>query len=980
MKLRHGLSSSLTRLSRSVLSRGGFVLLIFLSASIVVNMQIAPFLGDIINKNKTWSYSAQREIGGEAAKQLFDAALYFGVIQFDLQNQHFSILTEREWNTQHNVINQKKQDRVATSKAMQPENGMDAETVLKRLWKGRGPGAEIRAQLINYNKQSFFTAIRDNSATLSECNNADGLRDPCRISRWQGTMQAGPIGQGSGQVLLPDVQDIADLRAGDPSVLVYGPLAHDMLENFRDWNSAAGQELTGQRVVFRPISSLSPSKGPLVIDIVGRHLKIPVSLQKTASLRSYCPNRFSHNQMVQQCNDPGRVVAMRLTIPTNMAEKLTELSVSPVSTDRIPYLERQARLIGQGEVTDGAKVKLSTYPLTNNIRLQCFGDQITRRRCMMVWLSASTKSYLIELSNKDQLGDALKALPAQDTPSDEADDREVQTGLYPIPDMVNAHDTDDATKREQSIIDLLPDGHLRLSESGKALGLDNVLGLDSRHGQTYLNYLSAPEQAGTSADLVLQIQPDAQKIVTDRFKQMLVDKKSMAGISPNLPARYDRVRRAAFVLLALDEPDNMGAIMAASAYPRYESGLSDWDIRAIKATASNHDPLANHIWQSLDTRYTPGSTFKIISALSFIDYATGQVGISNPANQGLVRQALRGMDRKAFRAAFDTDLYVKSKTIAKSPRQRDGTFTFSDASSHAPMHYASLLKPSTSCGRDVANRVIHDKTSYVRRYGLCEAIVQSSNIWFASVGLKANEDMRTNFRASGPLADSLPLYSQSLKRLWPRQGVPLIRTQQKLSEEKPNLPVEVILTDAEKTVRYTKSGNSLLELELTLNSYGQATQASPLAMASLAASVATNKLIRPFLAKDRTVSIMPETLYADNTDAKALLDIVREGMHGVVNLPSGTAQSIFYGGKSVARAQAERVFGKTGTATLAGHGIARGAKIYGSWFIGWINATKAPDAKPKYAFACAISHSTSSSKVCTALVSQILTDLEKAGL
>ena len=129
---------------------------------------------------------------------------------------------------------------------------------------------------------------------------------------------------------------------------------------------------------------------------------------------------------------------------------------------------------------------------------------------------------------------------------------------------------------------------------------------------------------------------------------------------------------------------------------------------------------------------------------------------------------------------------------------------------------------------------------------------------------------------------------------------------------------------------------------LAQNAIGQGDQITPLHLANVAATIASGQRMRPHLdAAWNGVPVEP-----DHPALGLDLSALRAGMKAVPEV--GTARGAF-----AALPERCRLYGKTGTATIGSP--SGGNEDYNSaWFTGWIDDD---GGKPKWAFACMVTHS-----------------------
>lgn len=936
------------KLTRQILSKPMAIGLIFVLLVTFFVPLGADSLGNNLRINQSWSEGARKERGGRDAQKLFRKAVEKGIIKYDLSQDQFSVTTLREFNHNPNINNQSI-DLGGYSKA----------TIIGLLWKGRGSGDDIRKQLQAHNLGVFTTAIRDNTGLLRECLNDDD-NGKCNENLWVAQIGV-PQQTNQGNVFTSGFSsDVSQLTINSPSIGVFGPLALQQIPNFRKWYSLGGSEVSGAQINFiRPISEHPDNNTNLIIDVIGSEIFLPAEA-KTGSgleLTRYCPpkldgeNKLSIN--IERCSENDKAIAFRVKLPARFADNELAIRVKPVRSYNIPEVERTAVFQPQETILPATATKVKTYSLTNNVRLRCYSDSSDQRRCLLNWLTATSQKKLMTEEAVQKLGiaDALSL-----------DGSEIGE-----------------SKASTSLVNVNEDGELSLSKRGIGMGLVSVFGTSSEDQNSLLDLIANPPETMDATDISITVNEELQEIVSRRFSDLLVNK---TGISPELAggvsSRYDHSRRAGIVLLDVSDPAKQGAIVAATGYPFYDGTLSPWDLLAIRTLDPTRDPLAPHAWGAIDGRYTPGSVFKLVSALNLIDITSGYIEDVETSTQQEVFGALTGSDRETFRSVFNVDLRQPSAKITRTNSTRDGTFLVGDASEKAPMIQAYNL-PAGTCGRRQSNKA--ENPQRVRVYGLCEALAQSSNIWFSKVVEYANAKRIENFWSRDPLKEKRPFLADTLSRLNLDKSYPLILTNNEDTLAVPaSLSADAILADSIDTARLADPTGRLYNLEIGLSGYGQTVKTSPLSIATISAAIATGNIVSPFLVSEKDATPVITELYSGNPEAIKLLETLRVGMNAVVNKSSGTAYGQFRSEDK--RSFAKRVFGKTGTPTLAGFNIPSDANVEGAWFTGWIGDSSSPRSpKPKYAFGCGISHVVSGgSQICAALMAEILSEIEEKGL
>jgi cell division protein FtsI/penicillin-binding protein 2 len=341
----------------------------------------------------------------------------------------------------------------------------------------------------------------------------------------------------------------------------------------------------------------------------------------------------------------------------------------------------------------------------------------------------------------------------------------------------------------------------------------------------------------------------------------------------------------------------------------------------------------------------PGSTFKLVAGLSGIaaiktlPWASDVVlGRETPARQ---------MARLGIGAAA---LNVEGVTIGN---YGGGAF----ASSFLPP--ASSGCPNGGVGNQIS---------------VCEALIKSSNLWFAGLALGIDGGRTMARPPVQPSGRTGTLLAASTERLFPisqppgtppiagvdRRGVDMTRGIVPGALRLYAEPIDLAVEDKRSSRR----------IDLATNSYGQGVRATPLAMATIYGAVGARKVISPRILKP--VKDVPETVprfegeriipgLVTAQEDKAYLDAVEAGLHGVINSPYGTAAGVF---GAVPPEIKRRIYAKTGTAdTAPGYNSA--------WLAGYINDAA---GRRRIAFSCWVTHTQlTGGKACGQLMAPLLT-------
>jgi cell division protein FtsI/penicillin-binding protein 2 len=498
------------------------------------------------------------------------------------------------------------------------------------------------------------------------------------------------------------------------------------------------------------------------------------------------------------------------------------------------------------------------------------------------------------------------------------------------------------------------DGSVAIEPSGKPTQAVDELGLTALigYGPSDIGSLtSAIGNARTRDPLVLTIEPALQKIAQDAIYAKMGERLGRGARRLRInPANTEATEppdqgEARVAVVLMDAGDNPGEILAMASWPDFRPGMHSWDILALSTGREADSPLAGHPWRAGDVHAMPGSTFKLVAGLAGVA-ATKTVPWAADVVLGREPPA-RQMARLGIGASA---INVEGVTIGN---YGGGAFA------------GSFLPPGTSgCpNAGVGNQI-----------SVCEALIKSSNLWFAGLTLGIDGPKTMARPPTQPAGRTGTLLAAATERLFPisqppgtppvqgvdRRGVDLTRGIVPGALRLYAEPVDLAVEDKRSSRR----------IDLATNSYGQGVRATPLAMATIYGAVGARKVISPRILKP--VKDVQETIprfegeriipgMTTAQEDKVFLDAVDAGLSGVINSPYGTAAGVF---SPVPPDIRRRIYAKTGTAdTAPGYNSA--------WLAGWINDAV---GRRRIAFACWVTHTQlTGGKACGQLMVPILT-------
>jgi hypothetical protein len=786
-------------------------------------------------------------------------------------------------------------------------------TTYRRFFRPAGAGAQLRAEIAAHRTERTLVAVRDTGLTQG-CAGAR-CAPPWTITR-------------------TDASDLLDLaRPGAPVAGAFSVLARAA----PGWTLATGADLRpGARYGLAPRHAVGGA-GDVVVDVIGRDLVLeglPVDVAG-AGVTSYCfAERGGGTMALGACQTGAAAVAHRIELPAEDWARVTRMTVTSATVPILPAAWRE-----QGRARDpDAGAGRTQIRVDDRFTLTC-----DPRRCT----PGLVPSDLLRRAANDLTAPPLRAeRAAEPLPPGFELEPETEPGSASPPEPGRLAALGPLLTRNAG-------GRVVPSPRAEALGLRPMLGFEELGIESLVNlYANLPpglraESIRPTFDLAIQ------EVVQEVMRAYLVE-RTLGVQQDALREGAALDRRAAFVLV--DLAGAPGAVRAAVGYPFYGAGYSTWDLRELTRASEADSPASPFPWRGLDARFHPGSTFKLVSALALARSATGQTeGVPPPAQGGLA-EILLGAPPERVGAVLSFDLRAAEAPVAPPPGINAPPYPLDDRGRPPwPLNEGT----AASCG--------------AAGYGVCAALVRSSNMFFGHAALVENRQAVAALRiapAGGPETavaqtlrhlgldgevDLVPGASDAERGFGPRIEAPLIPTAPTLRDPAP-----------------AAQPGAFHERDVAANAIGQNLQITPLAMATVAGAIATGRVVHPRIASVEGhpprlgAPVLPET-----PEARRILSEIERGMAGVVQ-SGGTAAGSFPSSGVAAAGLRDRVFAKTGTPTIR----EGDPDLLGHWFVGWIDDR---DGVPSHAFACAITHVRSGSSPCPAVTGAILGRLSEAG-
>ncbi|MEZ5870470.1 MAG: penicillin-binding transpeptidase domain-containing protein [Nitratireductor sp.] len=488
---------------------------------------------------------------------------------------------------------------------------------------------------------------------------------------------------------------------------------------------------------------------------------------------------------------------------------------------------------------------------------------------------------------------------------------------------------------------LLSDKRELIDADGRTTNLTFDLGLAALVG------FSPRDNGSLSAGLArLKLDEDTDYTLTINPEiQAAALKSIVAAVEKNAPTAFRRANaRGAMVLLdAGDDEATRGDVLAVASVPLFHPGLNEWDLVALAEAGGAVNPLAGHAWRQSDVHATPGSSFKTISGLAGIEAAANDISL-----QEVILGSISPDEAKRRLGGTGDRIVVQDRGIKD--------FTISGA-------FAKAVK-------DPAKSHCPDASPVQTQMSVCEALIVSSNPWFAGLNLTVDgavanrKDAGTTSNLAKVVGSMFPVLTpadkgqagcnQCLDLTW--GAIPSARTQL----EAIDIPM----------VSNPIAGR----IDIALNSFGQGVRAAPMAMTSLYASIASGHVVIPRIVrggdKPGFENIGKPVPSEDTEFSRAGIEALKAGLKGVVESEGGTARRVDF------RQHKGRIFAKTGTADT-GDGVATRRGLPNSVsFTGWVEP--GANIKQRLAFTCWMTHLPKGEfggSVCAPLVSDVLNSI-----
>ena len=527
--------------------------------------------------------------------------------------------------------------------------------------------------------------------------------------------------------------------------------------------------------------------------------------------------------------------------------------------------------------------------------------------------------------------------------------------------------------------------------------------LASRPSSTAPARLAGPAAKAKATPEVFRLtfDPRIQQAALDTLSiaQGCRSKRSNKETAPAISCRKLEDQHTA-TLVVLDADKNPGDVLALASLPTPPRRLHMWDLAAIEEGEFGHAGLG---WRAVTGDNVPGSTFKAVTAMTAISAATSPstaADFANPLRRLLLSSLTVAEQVDFLRLGYAPPAPTATPKGSKRPRigacQIDKRVPAINANA-APAPNADHPQ---YCGRNVGYRknpgikywqarpasatgCPAGTSSGGEQFGMCEAIMVSSNLFYGGLGQRL---------FSLPPIDGEPPALRMAHRLTygvgvrPRQpGTPPLPAEIKRTFDLTRGKAPSLKLDADPVnMRAAQPGEAQRNAGAIVRSgYGDDVTATPLAIATVYASLATRKIVRPTIVPlNRDDRGCPTG--ADKADDEECSDLLPSDARN----PEPLFESLRAGFRAVAKGLktlsavsdlvAEgRLHLKTGTATVVS------GRRFSNWIAGWVEGKPGTNIPTRISFACFFTHRTDNDfggTVCGPVINTFLSKLAQTPL
>jgi cell division protein FtsI/penicillin-binding protein 2 len=879
------------------------------------------------------------------------------------------------------------------------DEGAASLAAARRLCRS-DPGTTIREEVDLWNQKTAVVAARDDRQVQPYCKDNPNA-ERCRADAWHADFALAPTGMAAAAAL-----------AGEPPFEVIAFMGLIQHEGFGPWFRFDGSmALEGGLVLRTTVPANAARDGKITVDVIGDLVTAEWRYAAQAA-RDPAAAATPANDVDMMCAKPEtrrsckellatprlRHMARgyRVTFEFNGA-RAVELRLvvkpAPAVERRIAFLEQaRFRVPEPGESIDDDSDR--TISLTDQIVARCnridpavigYGlDEDVELRipaaagnpqprqadiCMLDWIVR--KPVPVNIRQPERLATpgtpGTPGATGAPVPVVEPGTLTVRLGVPEPVVLTNTASVADATIPGKTRT------RVEASDAARSLALLPLVGVDDTDETSLIGQFRPRVPAGGNRELELTIDARLQRFAYEQLSGLMSRQQPVFNaINAFLPAEYRDARRGAIALIdggalgANGYDEDAGRVLAAASWPQLGANVAPADWRSVMQRYPSRSPLAARAWAQNDRFNAPGSSLKPIVALAAIDRAAR--GDDTIANMLGAEPGRPGLDAAGIQNTFGNRYGYQFRTTALAVpvypgSRRESTHSISTASGQL------CSDAQGGCRADSRIRM-HDM------------LVHSNNIYFARLALALDENAVSTAGADGKRVETTSADSESrsplaiarmVTRLWPDQARAIFPGEQTTRFSR----VQATPIQLDETRR---EGPRLLSV--ALNGIGQSAQATPLAMASMMASIATGRIVLPRLTPqdDARRDARGQPLLdpggidgrpLDQARANQMIDNLRRALGDVVRV--GTASGAFSNSNLVGRLR-----GKTGTAQSDDVG---GPDTV--WFIGWLDGLALPGLEGRrIAFACMLTHAdpedSAGGKTCAPFMRMLFERIERS--
>jgi cell division protein FtsI/penicillin-binding protein 2 len=498
-----------------------------------------------------------------------------------------------------------------------------------------------------------------------------------------------------------------------------------------------------------------------------------------------------------------------------------------------------------------------------------------------------------------------------------------------------------------------------LTDSAFENGMADIVGLGpTTFGSLTQKLVGARNLSGL---VKLTIDPELQRLTRDVLSENIRCNPRNRRANP---AACDDATRGTVVVMDADAGPSGGEILAVATWPQMGRGLGAWDLAALDAGRPSDSPIAGNGWRAHDKSSMAGSTFKPVTAIAAIQRVIDS-GDETLSAILLGTSPLADLERHLHirRAEKEWPGHGSCKAVTPSPPGTGNVIPAMNDKGNVVRCIGNARKENAVPVLLPDNIVSYRNVcgGPARRFGLCEALAMSSNLYFGGLALYLDAP---RFEGSPEPPQAMPdlALARMTRRLFPDglgEGVSRDAHRHNFLLARGLLargqPLNVMRLEASPFILPAEAArvaptDGPRQLDLALNGVGQAVTATPVVMATVYASLGSRTIIRPTLVRLDTA----RGQRGDPLEGQPLLTVppgrqeqyeqlmtqIQRGLNGVITegtaACTGPAHCPFKWKENLPQEQLRNsIFLKTGTATLSDEGDDHA--VYSAWIAGWVD-------------------------------------------